>query len=94
MPQVGDLEDVDVGFSTSLGEFSSKWSRKGNTFRLKIHTPKGTTGTVGVPLPSNHTSAILTGAGGKGDVVHADASGRYWVKDVVGGNHEFVVAGL
>ena len=94
MPQVGDLEDVDVGFSTSLGMFSSKWTRKGNTFRLEIRTPKGTTGAVGVPLPSGHASAVLTGTGVKKDVVHADASGRYWVKGVAGGNYEFAVVGL
>ncbi|KAI1796990.1 Six-hairpin glycosidase [Ganoderma leucocontextum] len=94
VPQVGDLTDVDAGFTTSLGGFSSKWSTKGNVFRLEINTPKGTTGTVEVPLPGNHTSAVLTATGRKGGVVHADESGRYWVKGLVGGDHEFVVVGL
>ena len=88
------MTDVDAGFSTALGRFSSKWSMNETTFRLKISTPKGTTGTVGLPLPGIFTSAILTGAGRKGDRVQADASGRFWVNDVDSGDHEFVLVGL
>ncbi|PIL35405.1 hypothetical protein GSI_02131 [Ganoderma sinense ZZ0214-1] len=93
-PQVGDLTDVDVGFSTSLGGFSSKWSVEGNVFRIEIQTPKGTTGTVGLPLPGNHTTAIVTGTNRKDAPVHADESGRYWIKSLAGGVHSFVVVGL
>ena len=93
-PQVGDLKHVDVGFSTTLGRFSSKWSINGTTFRIQISTLKGTTGTVAVPLPGNFTSGILTGAGRGGDVVHADESGRYWIDNVAGGDHDFSVVGL
>ncbi|PIL35434.1 hypothetical protein GSI_02161 [Ganoderma sinense ZZ0214-1] len=94
VPQVGDLTDVDVGFSTSLGGFSSKWSVEGNVFRIEIQTPKGTTGTIGLPLPGNHTAAIVTGANRKSAPVRADESGRYWVKSLAGGVHSFVVVGL
>ena len=94
MPQVGDLTDVDVGFSTSLGGFSSKWSTRGNVFRLEIQTPKGTTGIVGLPLPGNHKSAILSGTGLHGGVVHADESGRYWARSLVGGDYSLVITGL
>ena len=94
MPQVGDLTHVDAGFSTSLGGFSSKWSTNRTVFRLEINTPKGTTGIVGLPLPGNHTSATLTGTGITYRVVEADESGRYWVKGLTGGHHEFTVVGL
>ena len=94
VPQVGDLTGVDTGFSTSLGGFSSKWSVKGNVFRIEIETPKGTTGSVGLPLPGNHTTAVVTGTGRKSTAVHADESGRHWVKSLAGGAHSFVVVGL
>lgn len=94
VPQVGDLADVDAGFSTTLGRFSSKWSTNGTAFRLDISTPKGTTGTVGLPFPGNFTSAILTGTGRKGERVQADASGRFWIDGVAGGEYEFVRVGL
>ncbi|KAI1796973.1 Six-hairpin glycosidase [Ganoderma leucocontextum] len=94
VPQVGDLTDVDSGFSTSLGGFSSKWATNGTVFSLELSTPEGTTGTVGLPLPGNSTSATLAATGRKGDVVHADESGRYWVNGLAGGDHEFVVVGL
>ena len=88
MPQVGDLTQVDAGFSTSLGRFSSKWSANGTVFHLEINTFKGTTGTVGVPLPGNFTSAILTGMGRKGDRAQADGSGRFWIDGVDGGDRD------
>ena len=94
VPQVGDLTHVDAGFSTSLGGFSSKWSTNGTVFQLEVHTPEGTAGTVGLPLPGNHTSAIITGKGRDRKAVNADEAGRYWVEGVIGGDHEFVVIGL
>ena len=93
-PQVGDLKYVDVGFSTSLGCFSSKWSTNGTAFHLEISAPKGTTGMVAVPLPGDFTSAVLTGTGRKEDAIHADESGRYQIDDIAGGDHTFVVVGL
>ncbi|PIL26419.1 hypothetical protein GSI_12176 [Ganoderma sinense ZZ0214-1] len=94
VPQIGDLADVDAGFSTSLGRFSSKWSTNGTVFHLEISTPKGTTGSVGVPLPGNFKSAMLSGMNREGEVVRVDACGRYWINGVDGGDHEFVVVGL
>ena len=94
MPQVGDLTHVDAGFSTSLGGFSSKWSTNGTVFSLEISTPEGTTGTVGLPLPGNHTSATLTGTDLKDVVVTADESGRHWIEGLSGGNREYVVVAL
>ena len=93
-PQVGDLTDADAGFSPSLGDFSSKWSFNGTVFQLAISTPAGTTGTVGVPLPGNHTSAILSGTDHNRDIVHADESRRYWIEGLAGGDYEFIVVGL
>ena len=87
------MEDVDAGFSTSLGRFSSKWSTNGSVFHLEISTPKGTRGTVALPLPGNYTSAIITGAGREGDTVHADESGRCAIEGIAGGDYTFVVVG-
>ena len=89
-PQVGDLTHVDSGFSTALGLFSSKWSLNGTAFRLEISTPQGTTGSIGIPLPGNHTTAFLSGVDSEAQRVSADESGRYWIHGVAGGEHEFV----
>ena len=92
-PQVGDLTHVDAGFFTKLGRFSSKWSTNGTVFCLEISTPQGTTGSVAVPLPGNCTAATLYGADREGELVRRDGSGRYWVYNLAGGNHQFVVVG-
>ncbi|PIL26320.1 hypothetical protein GSI_12076 [Ganoderma sinense ZZ0214-1] len=94
VPQVGDLTHVDAGFSTSLGRFSSTWSMNATAFSITVSSPKGTTGTVGAPVPGNFTSITLLGTGGKGERVQADASGRVWINGVDGGDHEFVLVGL
>ena len=86
-PQVGDLTHVDSGFSTTLGLFSSKWSLNGTVFRLEISTPQGTTGSVGIPLPGNHTTALLSGLNSEAQRIRADESGRYWIHDIAGGEH-------
>ncbi|KAI9066646.1 glycoside hydrolase family 78 protein [Trametes sanguinea] len=93
-PQPGDLNTVDTGFSTSKGKFSSKWTKRGTTFSLSISTPKGTKGTVGVPLPGNQNKAWLLGGPLKASVVHGDASGRYWISGLTGGEYEFVAIAL
>ena len=95
VPQIGDLSHVDTGFSTSRGLFSSKWSVNGSVFKLQINTPKGTTGTVGFPLPGNHTKAFVTGGGNvRSAVMGSDAGGRVWLGGLNGGYHEFVVKGV
>ena len=96
VPQFGDLEHVDAGFSTSKGLFSSRWSVNESVFQLHIVVPTGTTGTVGLPLPGNHTKVTVTGgpAGLRDAVVEGDAAGRVWVEDVQGGEYDFVVTGL
>ncbi|TBU60052.1 Six-hairpin glycosidase [Dichomitus squalens] len=93
VPQVGDLTHVDAGFSTTLGRFSSKWFTDGSVFRLEISTPKGTTGTVGIPFPGNRTTATLICADRPGVRVTADDLGKYWITDLAGGDHQFVVVG-
>ena len=87
------MTHIDAGFSTSLGRFSSKWSTNGSAFHLEISTPKGTTGRVAVPLPGNSTSAIITGAGREGEIVHADESGWYAIEGIAGGDYTFVMVG-
>ncbi|KAI0724316.1 bacterial alpha-L-rhamnosidase domain protein [Cerioporus squamosus] len=94
VPQLGDLSHVDAGFSTSKGLFSSKWSVNGSAFQLQITTPEGTTGTVGLPLPGNHTKASVTGGGLRNASVEGDAAGRVWVDGLQGGDYQFVVNGM
>ena len=93
-PQLGDLSHVDAGFSTSRGLFSSKWSVDGSTLRLQISVPKGTTGSVGIPFPANHTAATLIGGSMRGEAVQADASGRFWMDALPGGDFDFVLVGV
>ncbi|TBU60063.1 hypothetical protein BD310DRAFT_976199 [Dichomitus squalens] len=92
VPQVGDLTHVDAGFSTTLGRVSSKWFANGTVFGIDISTPQGTTGTVGVPLPGNYTTATVSSADGGGGFVRADESGRYWITDLAGGDHHHSAA--
>ena len=89
-PQPGDLSEVDCGFATVRGQFTSKWTASSTAFRLNIRTPMGTKGNVGLPLPGNSTKATLT-SGIQNATVHGDSSGRAWIEDVAGGEHEFVV---
>ena len=109
-PQLGDLAHADAGFSTSIGQFSSKWSTDGTVFRLQISTPKGTTGSVAVPLPGSgsgsgdnagaRVAAKLTVAGVSAlrgtetTEVRGDAAGRYWLNGLEGGEYEFVAVAM
>ena len=60
-------------------------------FQIRISTPVGTTGAVGLPLPGNGTHATLSSSGGKKTSIRGDDSGRFWVEGVAGGEHEFIV---
>ena len=67
-PALGDLMDVDTGFSTDLGAFSCQVSASedGTINALKFSTPSGTTGSVSLPgvegtlQSENGTSVPLT----------------------------------
>ena len=82
---------MDCGFATVVGQFTSQWIANETVFQLHITTPAGTTGTIGLPLPGNGTEATLTSDIQNG-TIGADSSGRFWIVDVAGGEHEFVVA--
>ncbi|KAI0757240.1 bacterial alpha-L-rhamnosidase domain protein [Daedaleopsis nitida] len=98
VPQIGDLTHVDAGFATTRGTFSSKWSvdAESGVFRLQISTPRGTTGTVGIPFPTNHSTVTLSAHPSQGSttkvVMRGDAAGRYWLNALNGGDYEFVVS--
>ena len=81
---------MDCGFATALGQFTSKWVADGKVFQLHISTPAGTTGTVGIPFPGKSTKAFMTSDLWNGPI-RADSSGRFWVGDVAGGEHNFVI---
>ena len=58
---------------------------------MQIRTPKGTRGTVGLPFPGNSTQATLVRGNTQKEWVRADASGRFWLEDVAGGEHEYLL---
>ncbi|KAI0757241.1 Six-hairpin glycosidase [Daedaleopsis nitida] len=91
-PQLGDLSNVDAGFSTTKGLFSSKWSADGSFLRLQISTPEGTKGSIGIPIPAGHTKAILSWDESS-MTVQGDATGRHWLNDVDGGDYSLTVTG-
>ena len=51
-PQLGDLTDVQGGFTTALGKFQAHWTKTGGAGGLNLtwSTPTGTAGVVTVPL--------------------------------------------
>ena len=67
-PVLGDLTDVDTGFSTDLGTFSCQITATGDgtITSLKFTTPSGSTGSVSIPglggslQSQNGTSVMLT----------------------------------
>ncbi|KAH7350613.1 putative alpha-L-rhamnosidase B [Rhexocercosporidium sp. MPI-PUGE-AT-0058] len=48
-PQFGDLKFVEGGFTTSLGQFSAKWTLISGGYELSFDTPVGTTGKLILP---------------------------------------------
>lgn len=78
-PVLGDLTDVDTGFSTDLGEFSAQVGATGGTITsLRFTVPSGTMGTVSLPgvqgtlQSENGTSVTLT------DGMARNVSGGSW----------------
>ncbi|KAI0470049.1 Six-hairpin glycosidase [Xylariaceae sp. FL0804] len=80
-PVMGSLKNVDAGFSTSLGDFSSLVSAAddGSIAALKFTTPSSTTGTVKLPgvsgslISTNGTSVALV------DGAASNVSGGTWI---------------
>ena len=49
-PHFGDLNEATAGFKTPLGTFSSSWTLKNNKLVLSFSTPKGTKGSLVLPV--------------------------------------------
>ena len=84
-PELGDLTEVDAGFSTNLGAFASQVNASNGAITgFKFATPTGTSGRVSLPgvsgslISSNGTSVPLVGG---------EASG------VAGGNYTLSLSG-
>jgi hypothetical protein len=79
-PSLGGLKNIDSGFSTNLGGFSSQVSASddGSISSLKVTTPSGTIGTVKLPgisgslVSTNGTSVTLS------DGIASNVSGGTW----------------
>jgi Bacterial alpha-L-rhamnosidase C-terminal domain len=68
-PQVGDLEDVEAGFETPLGKFSSKISASnGSVTTLSFLTPDGTSGNVKLENVKGSLTCSSGGCQGSPDV--------------------------
>ena len=48
-PVLSGLSAAEGGYSTGLGWFGVKWTVANETVTIEVSTPKGTTGTVGLP---------------------------------------------
>lgn len=48
-PQFADLKYAEAGFMTGLGKFQAKWERNSEEYKLRISTPKATSGEVKIP---------------------------------------------
>jgi len=72
-PQVGDLTEIEAGFETPLGAFSSSIKASGGEINwLCFATPKGTTGDVVLPGVSGK---LLNSGGGSFSLVNGEANG-------------------
>ena len=60
-PQPGDLRFAQGKAPTPRGPISSRWRRRGGSFKLTVAGPRGTSGVVEVPLPRHVRTIALDG---------------------------------
>ncbi|KAI0824102.1 hypothetical protein BC628DRAFT_1503725 [Trametes gibbosa] len=88
MTLLADLTNVGTGFSTPEGKFTAKWTQAKYTFTLTISTPKGTTSSVGIPLPgcawSGAAHGPLGGEHGHGTWGQRGFTQNHWPKNLRG----------
>jgi len=73
-PNLGDLTEVEAGYETPLGKFTSsvKAGKDGQVVKLKFSTPAGTKGEVGLPgvqgklVSKSGQSVVLVGGTASG----------------------------
>lgn len=81
-PMLGDLTEVDAGFSTPLGEFSNKVSvdKSGKINEMSFTTPDGTTGSVALPGVEGKLSSATETVELIGGVASGLAGGKWTLK--------------
>ncbi len=60
-PQAGPLRNIKAGFDTVRGRIEVVIARDGESFRLKLGSPEGTTATVCIPLAEYGFQAVAAG---------------------------------
>ncbi|KAK6065206.1 bacterial alpha-L-rhamnosidase domain-containing protein [Seiridium cupressi] len=94
-PQIGDLTQVEGGFTTRLGKFSAGWTKEADgTINLEYDVPEGTTGDVVVQIDA----ADVVSKRNDGDmmrgrafqIVQGSGGGRAVVIKSGGGKHSYV----
>ena len=63
-PQPGSLTDIDAGFQTAIGSFSSNWSSRKNGINYEFETPPSTEGSILMDIPDQASFIEITGLGG------------------------------
>lgn len=58
-PELGDLEHVDAGFRTGIGEFKAKTEKRDGGLDMEFETPEGTEGEVRIPLLGCKGRAVM-----------------------------------
>jgi hypothetical protein len=94
-PALGDLVNVEAGFSTSLGWFEAKTVVAENgDLSIDFETPKGTTGSISIEKPARNGQLTLHARqGSSADVVvdviaEQDRNGTVEITGVAGGSYE------
>lgn len=60
-PHFGDLQNVEGGFTTSLGKFQASWTANGDgTYAVEYSVPEGTSGTMALPLSNQSQRFKIT----------------------------------
>jgi hypothetical protein len=84
-PQFGDLNNVEGGFTKSLGKYQASWNLQGDGYGLSYNVPPGTLGEVVLSCLSNgEVSSIACDGQPVKTAINSQAKQK-------GGSHTFVV---
>jgi len=89
-PQFGDLEEVEAGFETTLGMFTSSWKLTSPGLSFNFSAPSGTLGSMIVVLPDCSGQIRVTDHNSRVIPSQQD-NGRVTVDGLVGGAYKFVL---
>jgi hypothetical protein len=88
-PLFGDLRRAEAGFMTDLGKFQAKWEKIAGGYTMRLQTPEGTMGRVGLPVEGN--ARVIVDGRAVGADEYTVETNRV-VLQLQGGAHEIRVA--